>query len=487
MIKRLTYIIFFLSLVLCVSARSHLDYNVEVACSSSLGKYAPFWLVANRGGVSSLADKWGYVRMGADGATALKGDWSLEYGADIVGARNLHADVFVHQAYADVSWRWLCLSIGKKERAGELKKSLLSTGALIESSNAAPIPQVRLEVPEYRDFFGTNGWLGLRGHIAYGWFSDGDWQQQWAAPGTRYAQNVLYHSKALYWKVGKEQLFPLTYEGGVLMVAQFGGDFTNYMNNAGVNFSNPVRLKDFWDIFVFSAGDSQYAIWDQLNVAGNHLGSYHLALKWEDEGWALRGYYEHMFEDHSSMFWEYGLWKDCLAGAELHLKKIKWLDNILFEYFNSRDQSGPIYHDTTSEIPDQISASDDYMNHHTYSCWQHYGAIIGTPLLMSPLYNDDNKFEIYNNRVEAFHLGLSGSPLAELGYRVLLVKSYNWGTYSRPFKEMKRNLSGLFELSYTPLWADGFMALLSFAFDDGELYGNNKGVMFGIKKCGRFF
>ena len=487
MVKRYLHILIFCFLLLNVSAQSELNYNAQMAGVASSGNYSPFWLSANRNGISSLDNNWGYLRLGVDGATALKGDWSLNYGADVVGGKNLSSDIFVHQAYADVSWRWLRLSIGKKQRTGELKNSALSTGALVESGNAAPVPQVRIEVPEYRDFFGTNGWFTLRGHIAYGCFTDGKWQRDWAADGTRYAENVLYHSKSLFWKVGNESRFPLTYEGGVQFASQFGGKVYNMKNRPGNNFEMPTRVKDFLDVFIFSSGDENYTVNDQLNVAGNHIGSYHLSLKWTEENWALRGYYEHMFEDHSGMFWEYGLWKDCLVGAELQLKKSRWLDAVVFEYFNSRDQAGPIYHDTNNEIPDQISAVDLYYYHTVYPCWQQYGQIIGSPLITSCIYNSDNIFDIYNNRVEAFHLGFSGNPFAELGYRVLLTKSHNWGSYLVPFTEVKGNTSALIELSYMPRWAEGFETSLSFAFDNGELYGNNRGVVLGIKKSGKFF
>lgn len=476
-------LIFTIALSFNAHAQSSICYNAEMGCVVSSGNFSPFWLSANRHGVCSIDEKWGYLRTGIAGTKSVNRYWNFKYGADVLVGRNLSYDIFLQQLYADISWRWLRLSIGKKERKGELKNSNLSTGALIESGNAAPITQARIGIPEYRDFFGTNDWFGMRGHIAYGYFGDGNWQQKWVATGKRYAKDVLYHSKSLFWKVGKEQCFPLTYEGGIQLVSQFGGKIYNYMNNSGVNFKMPTRLKDFWNIFIFSAGDENYDLGDQLNVAGNHLGSYHLSLTWSEKKWSLRGYYEHMFEDHSGMFWEYGLWKDCLVGAELQLKDFKWINNILFEYFNSREQAGPINHDATSEIPDQISAADDYFDHHTYPGWQQYGIIIGTPLITSPLYSNHHIFSIFNNRVEAFHMGLSGHPTKELTYRLLLTKSQNWGTYKAPFTQIKSNLSGLIEISYMPHWADGFSCSLSLAFDKGELYGSNKGIMLGIKSC----
>ena len=484
-------ILFFLTATILLfttaKAQTVLDYSIETGGATATGNYSPYWFTSNRHGVSSIDKEWGYLRAGVSGETAVKKEWRLSYGADIIGGKNTASDIFVQQAYIDIAWRWLQLSVGKKERTGELKNFALSTGALVESGNAAPIPQARIEVPEYRDFFGTNGWFGLRGHIAYGFFTDGNWQEDWAATGTRYAKNVLYHSKALFWKVGKEQEFPLTYEGGVQFSSQFGGIIYNYNNLTGVNYDAPTRLKDFLDIFLFASGDTEYNIYDQLNVAGNHVGSYHLSLKWNKENWSLRGYYEHMFEDHSGMFWEYGLWKDCLTGAELQLNKFKWLNNIVFEYFNSRDQAGPIYHDTTSKIPDQISAVDNYYWHNTYPCWQQYGMALGTPLITSCIYNSNNNFNIYNNRVEAFHIGVSGEPLNKLSYRILLTKSNNWGTYSIPYTRINGNISALFELTYAPHWTKGFKLNTAFAIDDGELYGNNRGFILGIKKSGKIF
>ena len=140
--------------IISLSAQTKLNYNVEMSGAVSSSDVSPFWFSANRNGLSSIDKKWGYMQIGVAGSTLLKKNWNIEYGADIVGGKNLSSNIIIHQAYADFSWRWLRLSIGKKERFGELKNSTLSTGALIESGNAAPIPQLRIEVPEYHDFFG---------------------------------------------------------------------------------------------------------------------------------------------------------------------------------------------------------------------------------------------------------------------------------------------------------------------------------------------
>ena len=229
------------------------------------------------------------------------------------------------------------------------------------------------------------------------------------------------------------------------------------------------------------AGDDSYDACDQASVAGNMLGAWQGAITWNDEKWKLRTYYEHTFEDQSQMFWEYGLWTEQLVGLELELKQFKWMKSFVFEYFNLKDHSGPIFHDSRPGFPDQISCRDDNYNHGLYPGWFNYGQMIATPLCTSPIYNADGIQCSYNNRVEAFHIGLEGDAADWLGYRALYTRSNNWGTYNAPFKYIKVNRSALLELTFKPQVLKGWSIAASFALDNGDLYGNNYGGMLTIK------
>ena len=173
-----------------------------------------------------------------------------------------------------------------------------------------------------------------------------------------------------------------------------------------------------------------------------------------------------------------------MVGAELELKDFCWIKNIAVEYFNLKNHSGPVYHDTTDRIPDQISCGDDNYNHEWYTGWFNYGMIIGSPLCTSPIYNTNKRIICYNNRVEAFHIGIEGEPVKGLGYRLLITKSNNWGTYADPFTDIEENVSGLVELRYSPKSLKGWSVAASFAFDNGTLYGNNNGGMVTVSKVG---
>lgn len=470
-----------------LAASQSLTYRVEFNGAAAGGDYAPFWHVSARQGLGSVDTESGYMRVALAGENSIgKSKWTMNYGIDFVAAENHTSALFVQQAYVDFNWRMLSFSLGQKERWSILNNPRLSTGGLTESGNARPVPQIRVSIPRYHDFFGTGGWFTLRGCIAYGWFTDEDWQNDFAAEGTSHTVGVRYHYKNGYIKIGNADKFPLTFEAGLEMAAQFGGTLYNWLNTPGLNYHNPSRFQDYLKVFVPTSGDSNYNDFEQNNVAGNHLGSWNAALAWHGKDTDVRLYYEHVFDDHSQMFWEYGIWTEQLVGLELGFDNCRWIKSIVLEYFNLKNQSGPIYHDSTAEIPDQISSADNNYNNAWYGGWFNYGMIMGTPLVKSPVYNSNRMLESFNNRVEAFHIGFEGNPLSSLSYRLLLTKSNNWGSYRVPFTDIKENLSGLIELTYTPSWATGWEAAASFAFDNGELYGNNNGAMLSIRKNGLF-
>ena len=247
----LSALLFCCSSALAQDSFSIKDY-VQLNAIGSVGEYAPFWLVSNRGGVSSLETHNGYIRYGIDidGSIARSKNWNYSIGLDFKTGYHQNYNPMVGQMYADVSYRWLNLSVGAKERVAEMRdfctlgkvngnrvlnsfRSLafngladLGTGGLVYSGNSSPIPQVRLEVPEYVTIKGTGSLLHLRGHIAYGVFLDSRFQESFTAinPKAKYNKYALYHSKAFFMKVGNEAKFPLEVEGGLEMYAQFGGD-----------------------------------------------------------------------------------------------------------------------------------------------------------------------------------------------------------------------------------------------------------------------
>lgn len=188
------------------------------------------------------------------------------------------------------------------------------------------------------------------------------------------------------------------------------------------------------------------------------------------------------------MFLQYG-WLDGMVGVEATLPKNRFVNNIVYEYVKTTYQSGPIYHDHTPEINDQISGQDNYYNHNMYAGWQHWGQAMGNPLFVSPLYNHTADLTLTSNRFRAHHVGFSGNPAASVHYRLLYTHQRSLGTYPSPFEHARTLNSFMAEVGYAPqsigkLNTKGWQVKAAFALDRGNLLRNNTGFQFSLSKTG---
>ena len=136
-------------------------YEGSVTGAFSGGDYAPFWFTNNRYGLSSHKNNYGYLRgtIRRDVMTDSLRNWRIGYGADLAVAVGMESKHFiVQQLYADFQWKALRLSLGQKERPLELKNQALSSGGMTTGINARPLPQIRLEIPDFLAIPGTKKW-----------------------------------------------------------------------------------------------------------------------------------------------------------------------------------------------------------------------------------------------------------------------------------------------------------------------------------------
>lgn len=461
-------------------------YRGEINVSFAGGKNTPFWLMNNQWGLSSRERNNGYLRLGAFKDLDRGKRFSWGAGVDLAVGYRMPSVFAVQQLYAEVKYRCLDLMVGSKEIPGFFESPDLASGNLLYAGNARPIPQVRAGIFDYADFWGTNGWFAVKGYLAFGKFTDNNWIKNWVAPDTKYTLGTLYHSKALFFRGGNAKKFPLEFEFGMEMATEFGGTTYNYPS-PGNKLKMPSGIKNWIKAIIPMGGGSDTPAGEQTNVEGNFLGSWNFALSWKPQAdWSLRLYYEHFFEDHSMMTFDYP-WKDGLYGIHAKLPTNRWVSDVLYEFLYMKDQSGPVYWDHTPEINEQVSSRDNYYNHYIYNGWQHWGMGIGNPLIISPVYNDNHRLFFRSTRMWGHHLGFRGQPLDELGYKVLASVQKSWGTYDRPFKEPMKSFNLLVEASYTPKALPGWRADLSFGMDAGSLIGNSYGAMLRISKTGWLF
>ncbi|MGP1416858.1 MAG: capsule assembly Wzi family protein [Prevotella fusca] len=489
-----------------------LEYKVEMQGSLSKGR-TPLWLNANKYGLSSLETANGYVRGGIERplSTDEGRKFGLGYGLDVAIPINYTSKAIIQQAYVEGRWLHGTLTVGAKEEPMELKNNELSSGSQTLGVNARPVPQVRLALSDYWTLPFGNGWMHLKGHVAYGMVTDQNWQHDFTQQQSKFTDRMLYHSKAGYLKIGNEEVFcPWSLEMGLEMVSLFGG--TSYLpdGHGGMKVSeNGKGVRDFWHAFLPGGADNGETTYQ--NVQGDQLGSWVMRLNYDGDWHGISLYADKFFEDHSSMlqldydgYGEGDEWqmkkerryliydfKDWMLGFEYRYKPDNWLNNIVFEYLYSKYQSGPIYHDHTKTVGDHIGGKDNFYNHYILPGYQHWGQAMGNPLYRSPIYNEDGTIFFKDNRFVAFHLGLGGHPTENFKWRFLGTWQEGLGTYEIPYTKKRHNVSLMGEATYTlqgtkmPEWMRGVDVRMGVGADFGSiLRGNNYGMQLTITKRG---
>ena len=462
---------------------SSVIFNVETQASFAGGENTPFWLVSNKHGLGSPQFNNGFVRgeIFKSMNPSSKFDWGA--GADLTGAWNLPAPFAIRQLYGELHYRKIWINIGARNLYNGINNHRLSSGDLLFSGNAMAIPQARIGTYDFAPFWGTNEWFSVKAYLSYGFFTDSNWQKSWVSPEYTRNSGVLFCGRGLWLRGGNMEKFPLTFEVGIEMGTQFGG--TIY--NKGEKLKMPSRFADWIKAIIPSAGGDNTPMGEQTNVQGNMTGEYSMSTSFSPKkGWNIRAYWEHYFEDHSQMTFEYGLWKDGLWGLELTFPDNPFIKKFVYEYVATKDQTGAVNNDSTPEIPEQVSGRDNYFNHYIYGSWQNWGMTIGTPLAISPLYNRNHQLTILNTRFIANHFALEGQPTSALNWRFLLTFSRNWGSYWYPLTDVMDSCSGLCEVTYKPKTFHGFYAKGALAWDHGHLLGNNFGGMISLGFEGSF-
>tara|TARA_B100000029_G_C17253890_1_gene843797 strand:- start:105 stop:800 length:696 start_codon:yes stop_codon:yes gene_type:complete len=145
----------------------------------------------------------------------------------------------------------------------------------------------------------------------------------------------------------------------------------------------PSSFNDFLKVLISADGD--YEGGPHANALGNHLGIWDFYYKKKKNNQILKLYYQHFFEDTSSLRFRNEI--DGLWGIEIE----NYIENttILFEYL-----------DTTNSFLDPPYQADFYYWNYQYRIgWRYRNNTIGNPFV-NP--NNEKKF------IKLFHVGIKG-------------------------------------------------------------------------------
>lgn len=469
------------------SPRHSLGLSAEMTIVAGSKQFAPYYVASNRHGQITQS-KDAFIRLDAISPMSDSCRWDYGFGASVIGGYASAVDysqydfstnsvqqfsrhpswMMLQQLYGEIRYRRVFLEVGLREHNSALLSHILSSGDLVESGNARPIPQVRVGFDRFVDIPFTNGWLQLQGIVSYGKFMDNGWMKD-HYNYTNWHINLggLYTYKRCYFRTNPSQ--PLSVTFGMQTAGMFGGTTSYYQNgNLVMSHKWSRSLKTFFKMFFPTRGvGSDY-------YEGNSLGSWDIMARWRlSNGDELHAYLQKPFEDGSGIGWQNGF--DGLWGLEYKsANPLKLVNGAVVEYLDFTNQSGPI-HWAPGDFPgtdltSEATGGDMYYNNFMSNAYMNYGMSIGTPFLPSPIYNTDGYMAFVHNRIRGFHSGISGCFTPQFGYRLLGSYRKGWGDGRIPVVNAAHDTSVMLEGHYHPKWMNSIDFKLQLAWDNGNMY-----------------
>lgn len=444
------------------TCRDTINYLLDLRALTSSGQYAPFWLQTNRDGDIDATAHSGNLTLGiTKQATRDSRWWDYDFAVTLTGRAAPTCRAYTNNLYAHVRLYIVDVTVGIKPLRYNSGDDLLTSGGLLFSGNARPMPRITAGIERWTAFPGLYGYLEFKGGLSNMWMTDN-------IGVTR----AMIHHKYIGARVGGKLPVRLSYE--FHHAAQWGGYSPRY-GDLGNN------LHTLWTIFKAGAGGSMSN--DQMNAQGNHIGEQRITLDARFHGWTITAYWHNMFEDGpvrfitSMMTRRDGLW-----GINVQQDQWPYISSLTYEFIHTTDQSGP-YHDRNGMV---FGGADNYYNNGVYTNgWSYYLRTLGTPFITSPVYNEDGSIAVTNNRVKAHYIGIRGD-IYGFCYRAIVSHQQNYGQYfTNPRSTLlSTNTAWMLEVEKHVEKAWGLDFGLTLGGDAGSQFGNTFGAMLHIRKNG---
>ncbi|MDE7126254.1 MAG: capsule assembly Wzi family protein, partial [Muribaculaceae bacterium] len=183
---------------------------------------------------------------------------------------------------------------------------------------------------------------------------------------------------------------------------------------------------------------------------------------------------------------------DGIWGLEWHPRNANGIiTGAVIEYLDFRNQGGPIHwaiHDHPgTTLNCEASGNDDYYNNVTYNSYANYGMSMGTPFLLSPIYNLDGNLQFKHNRAQGMHAAIMGQITPQIAYKAKFSYEKAWGSGYVPVAHALTCTSAMLEAKYNAAkLLPGLDIRAVLAMDRGSLRGNNFGALLSLSYTGDF-
>ena len=190
-------------------------YIGSVSALSSSGQTAPTWLQANRNGEISSLPHSGNISLGIIKPATRPNRW-FDYDGGVVLTGRLagtptQGTGYFSLLYAHVRLYIFDITAGVKPQTFGAGDEELSSGCLLVSNNAHPMPRISIGFERWTPFPGLFGYVEVKGGLTHGWMAD----------NTQTVKGTLLHHKYIGGRIGGKLPVNISYE--FHHVAQWGG------------------------------------------------------------------------------------------------------------------------------------------------------------------------------------------------------------------------------------------------------------------------
>lgn len=393
-----------LLLLICPSALQA-QFSVETTGIISSEKTTPFWFQSNRYGIYSGEGSQFLARFQYHNSYTDFENFDLQYGASIIARPGDQSTLSFNQAYLKIQGYGLELAGGRfEDTSPHFYDNDLGMGSLGVSTNASPIPKVKLGLENWVSVPFTNEFVEIYAYIVHGWLGS-----------ERYGNNVLLHEKAGYLRFGGNHI--INVYGGLVHYAQWGGSTPK-------EGDIPNGFADFIDIFFAQSGDESTPGSDQAYVLGNQLGTWAFGSEIDLEKADLSIYLQSPIETKYDL--KIKNMSDILTGISVDLDEDSNLpiDKFIYEYLYTKNQGGPRRLDPNNDPNvDRYRGNQNYYNHEIYQTgWVYQYRTIGNSFFKT----DEDALGILNNRIIAHHVGVE-SGFDQVVFTGKITYSKNFG------------------------------------------------------------
>jgi hypothetical protein len=461
-------ILFMLFIISNLKAQNPFQISISNTTVAATDSVLPFWFAANQHGKILASNSFANISdltVGQAYSYKSKSKLGYTWGGNFVAAFGENNYYQLNQAFAG-------LALNGWEIIGgmfydEIKYAGLSTsnGILVQSQNARPIPKVRFSTPGFKPVPFLKNWLSFKGEYEEGFLND-----------ERYVDGTHLHHKNLYFKIQTSSTF--NFKIGFEHYVMWGG--TSQDENIG---ELPEGWNAYWHYVFALPGGDDFPENDQLNIAGNQLGTYQFEVEKDFIKATTTFYLSHPFEDNSGLNWHN--WPDNLLGLHLNIKnKKKLITDIVYEFTNSRQQSirDSIYTWNENSGQWKMNEYDNYYNSGIYiSGFTYKEYVMCSPLFYPVVKSNGISMGIRSNRLFAHHFGFRGNFSEYFNWKGMLTFIQHFGTYSNPYNTAQKQVSGLFEVQFIN---PDFPLEFGFALggDASNTVKNNLGFRFSVAK-----